>query len=65
MLHAITQTLTELELDISLSKISTEGEKVADVFYVSRSSAGRAAKITDPAELARIDERLRAALVEP
>ena len=33
VLYAITQTLAELGLDISLAKVSTEGEKVADVFY--------------------------------
>ena len=36
VLYAITQTLAELGLDISLAKVSTEGEKVADVFYVTR-----------------------------
>jgi len=35
VLHAITQALADAGLDISLSKISTEGEKVADVFYVT------------------------------
>jgi [protein-PII] uridylyltransferase len=45
VLYAITQTLADLGLDISLSKVSTEGEKVADVFYVTRD----AAKVTEPA----------------
>src|SRR5579863_2364591 len=36
VLYAITQTLADLGLDISLAKVSTEGEKVADVFYVTR-----------------------------
>ncbi|MBA3454363.1 MAG: hypothetical protein H0T42_14820, partial [Deltaproteobacteria bacterium] len=34
VLYAITQTLADLGLDISLAKVATEGEKVADVFYV-------------------------------
>jgi [protein-PII] uridylyltransferase len=36
VLHAITHAIAELGLDIELAKISTEGEKVADVFYVTR-----------------------------
>jgi [protein-PII] uridylyltransferase len=58
VLYAITQTLAELGLDISLAKISTEGEKVADVFYVTR--AGK--HLTDEAERARLVTRLTAAL---
>src|SRR5262249_7040965 len=54
VLYAITHTLTELGLDISFSRVATEAERVADVFYVD--------KVEDPAEQARIAERLRAAL---
>jgi [protein-PII] uridylyltransferase len=54
LLYAITQTLADLGLDISLAKVSTEGEKVADVFYVTR--GGR--RITDEAERAALVERL-------
>jgi [protein-PII] uridylyltransferase len=61
VLHAITQTLAELDLDILLSKVSTEGEKVADVFYV-RHAGGARDKVTDPDEVARIVTRLRTAL---
>jgi [protein-PII] uridylyltransferase len=61
VLYAITHTLTELGLDISLSKVSTEGEKVADVFYVTRGGA----KITDAAETAAIVARLRQELESP
>jgi len=60
VLYAITQTLADLELDISLSKISTEGEKAADVFYVTRAGA----KVTDPEPLAAIRTRLAAVLEE-
>jgi [protein-PII] uridylyltransferase len=61
VLHAITQTLADLGLDISLAKVSTEGEKVADVFYVTR--AGR--RITEDADRAQLIARLRAAVEEP
>jgi [protein-PII] uridylyltransferase len=60
VLYAITQTLADLGLDISLAKVSTEGEKVADVFYVTR--AGR--RITEDAERAALLARLRAAVEE-
>jgi [protein-PII] uridylyltransferase len=61
LLYAITHTLAELGLDISLAKISTEGEKVADVFYVTRGGQ----RLTDPAERATLIEHLRAAVEEP
>jgi len=61
VLYLITHALAELGLDIHLSKVSTEGEKVADVFYVSRAGGG---KLTDPAELAAIRDRLLAELAE-
>jgi [protein-PII] uridylyltransferase len=61
VLYAITQTLADLGLDISLAKVSTEGEKVADVFYVTR--GGR--RITEDAERAELQSRLRAAVEEP
>jgi [protein-PII] uridylyltransferase len=61
VLYAITQTLADLGLDISLAKVSTEGEKVADVFYVTR--GGR--RITDDAEREILVARLAAAVEEP
>ena len=60
VLYAITQTLADAGLDISLSKVSTEGEKVADVFYVTRDGA----KVTDSDDVAAIRSRLAAALEE-
>jgi [protein-PII] uridylyltransferase len=60
VLYAITHSLAELGLDISLAKISTEGEKVADVFYVTRGGH----RITDAAERDALLAALRAA-VEP
>jgi [protein-PII] uridylyltransferase len=58
LLYAITHTLAELGLDISLAKVATEGEKVADVFYVTR--AGQ--RITDAGERAALIDRLAAAV---
>jgi [protein-PII] uridylyltransferase len=58
VLHAITQTLADLGLDISLSKVSTEGEKAADVFYVTRDGA----KVTDPAAVDAVCAGLATAL---
>ncbi|MEP6865467.1 MAG: HD domain-containing protein, partial [Deltaproteobacteria bacterium] len=58
VLYAITHTLAELGLDISLAKISTEGEKVADVFYVMRGGQ----RITDATERDALIARLRAAV---
>ncbi|MDX2091823.1 MAG: [protein-PII] uridylyltransferase [Kofleriaceae bacterium] len=61
VLYAITQTLADLGLDISLAKVSTEGEKVADVFYVTRGGQ----HITDDTERAVIMQRLRLAMDAP
>jgi [protein-PII] uridylyltransferase len=61
VLYAITQTLADLGLDISLAKVSTEGEKVADVFYVTRGGK----RITDDRERAVLVQRLRMAVDAP
>ncbi|MBX3161664.1 MAG: [protein-PII] uridylyltransferase [Deltaproteobacteria bacterium] len=61
VLYAITQTLADLGLDISLAKVSTEGEKVADVFYVTR--AGR--RLTDDDERRTLVARLQEAVADP
>jgi [protein-PII] uridylyltransferase len=61
VLYAITQTLADLGLDISLAKVSTEGEKVADVFYVTRGGK----RITDTAEREVLISRLRMAVEAP
>lgn len=58
VLYAITHALAELGLDISLAKIATEGEKVADVFYVTRNGH----RLTDDADRARVIDRVRAAV---
>jgi [protein-PII] uridylyltransferase len=61
VLYAITHTLAELGLDITLAKVSTEGERVADVFYVTRGGK----RITDAAERAMLVARLSAAVESP
>jgi [protein-PII] uridylyltransferase len=61
VLYAITQTLADLGLDISLAKVSTEGEKVADVFYVTRGGK----RLTDRALREVLVERLRLAVDSP
>ena len=61
VLYAITQSLADLGLDILLAKVSTEGEKVADVFYVTRGGL----RITDEGDRAALVARLRTAVEEP
>jgi [protein-PII] uridylyltransferase len=61
VLYAITHTLAELGLDISLAKVSTEGEKVADVFYVTRGGK----RLTDPSLREALVDRLRVAAEVP
>jgi [protein-PII] uridylyltransferase len=61
VLYAITQTLADLGLDISLAKVSTEGEKAADVFYVTRGGQ----RITDSAQREVLTSRLRMAVEGP
>ena len=61
VLYAITQTLADLGLDISLAKVSTEGEKVADVFYVTRGGK----RITEDADRNALVSRLRLAVEAP
>ena len=61
VLYAITRTLADLGLDISLAKVSTEGEKVADVFYVTRHGE----RLTDATERAGLVAALRRAVEAP
>jgi [protein-PII] uridylyltransferase len=61
VLYAITQTLADLDLDISLAKVSTEGEKAADVFYVTRAGS----RITDEPLRQMIVSRLHQAVEAP
>lgn len=57
VLHAITDTLFQLELTIQLAKISTPGAQVADVFYVTDLSGN---KLKDP----RLHQNIRQKLLE-
>lgn len=55
LLFTVAAALHELGLSISLSKINTEGTKVADVFYVSELDG---AKVTDPARVQQVRQLL-------
>ena len=57
LLYDITRTLAGMGIDIALSKISTKGDQVADVFYLTDRGLG---KVTDTGRL----EQVRAALLE-
>lgn len=61
LLYTITHTLTELGLDISLAKISTEAYGAVDAFYVLDENRRR---VRDPQRLAQIVRRLTEALSE-
>lgn len=60
LLYAIVAALADAGLDISVSKIATEGEKVSDVFYVTAGGA----KVTEPDALAAVAARVTAAIDE-
>ncbi|MDR3518640.1 MAG: [protein-PII] uridylyltransferase [Azospirillaceae bacterium] len=62
LLYSLTQSLTNLSLQISSAKISTYGEKAIDVFYV-KDVFGM--KINHEAKLAQIRENLLMALADP
>ncbi|MFW5925133.1 MAG: [protein-PII] uridylyltransferase [Myxococcota bacterium] len=59
VLHVIARTLHEQGLTIGLSKINTEGMRVADVFYVQESGGG---KLADPGRLQALQNAVRMAL---
>ena len=60
VLYAITRVFADLGLDIHLAKVDTEGEKVADVFYVTLGQ--EAEKVMDGDLLAELERELYAAL---
>ncbi|HJL19756.1 MAG TPA: [protein-PII] uridylyltransferase [Sandaracinaceae bacterium LLY-WYZ-13_1] len=59
LLHTIARTLHEQGLTIGLSKVNTEGERAADVFYVLDASGE---KVRDPARLRKLPTLLEGAI---
>jgi [protein-PII] uridylyltransferase len=59
LLYAITHTLTELGLDISFAKVSTEKGAAIDTFYVQDQLGN---KITEAARIAGIRSKLEDAI---
>jgi [protein-PII] uridylyltransferase len=55
LLHEIARTLHELDLSIAVSKVNTEGQSVADVFYVADEHGQ---KVRDPERLKRLQRVL-------
>ncbi len=60
LLYLITDCLFKLDIDIYLAKISTEGNRVMDAFYVT-DVAGN--KLLDPERVAQVKKRLEQALL--
>ena len=60
VLFAITRTLSDAGLDIFLSRVATEADRVTDIFYVRDRETGQ--KVVDPERLARLATALTAAL---
>jgi [protein-PII] uridylyltransferase len=56
LLHVIARTLHEKGLTIALAKVNTEGQRVADVFYVQTQSGG---KLGGSGQLADLSSALR------
>lgn len=61
LLYAIASALTDLGLRISSSKVNTEGNKVADIFYVTGADGQR----LPVSEHAEVRKRLLVAIAEP
>ena len=55
LLHEIARTLHELDLSVAISKVNTEGQSVADVFYVADEDGN---KVEDPERLKRLQRVL-------
>ncbi len=60
LLHTIARTLHEEGLSIALSKVNTEGERVADVFYVVDNVSGQ--KLREVERLLQLPVALRSAI---
>lgn len=61
-LHTVSQALVEQGLTISLAKISTQGDRLADGFYVTDARSG--AKVEDPVRIRTISRVVTEALRE-
>lgn len=59
LLFWIAHTLSEAGVSIDLAKLNTEGERVADVFYVTKPDGS---KVTDPKELRALESKLKTTL---
>ena len=67
VLHEITRSLAAMGLDIHLAKISSEGERATDAFYVADAramTAGHASGKLGAERIAEVEMRLREALGE-
>ncbi|MBE0617740.1 MAG: ACT domain-containing protein, partial [Proteobacteria bacterium] len=62
LLYDVARTLAAQGLSIRLAKIATNIERVADAFYVERVGGG---KVTDPADIAALEQALLAAVPAP
>jgi [protein-PII] uridylyltransferase len=59
LLHRITRSLFEADLDVVSARVSTLGEMVVDAFYVREATGD---KVTDPQRLSAITSALGAEL---
>ncbi len=55
LLHEIARTLHQLDLNIAVSKVNTEGQSVADVFYIADENGN---KVYDRDRLKRLQQAL-------
>ncbi|MGE3636618.1 MAG: hypothetical protein AB7P00_42335 [Sandaracinaceae bacterium] len=62
LLHHIAKVLHQQGLSIAISKVNTEGDRAADVFYVLD---GSGKKVEDAERVAKIRSALHAALDAP
>ena len=58
VLYTITRTLSSLGLDIHLSKVATEADRVADVFYVRDAEARKLGEARGAEVVAALHEAL-------
>ncbi|MGP7981665.1 MAG: hypothetical protein ACLPRH_17095, partial [Syntrophobacteraceae bacterium] len=56
LLYTITRTLHELQIPISVAKITTKSDQAADAFYIRNEKRG---KVTDPEQIDEIKKALR------